>query len=73
MAKYTACIAYDAPYYATIEFEAATDAEAIEIAKARAKDCDGHYNSQIEMADNLRVVDVTREEDDEIIAEAIDV
>jgi hypothetical protein len=71
--KYTALIAYNAPYYADIEFEAASDEEAIEIAKRRAAEADGDYSSQIELSDDHRVVDVTRVEDDEIIAECIDV
>lgn len=73
MKKYIALIAYNAPCYAHIEFEASSDNKAIAIAKRRAKEADGDYESSIEDADEHRVVGVTREEDGEIIAESIDV
>jgi hypothetical protein len=66
MPNYTATLAYNAPFYADVEFEAASDEEAIEIAKRMAMDCDGNYNGHIEWAEQHRVVDLVDENDDYI-------
>lgn len=56
--QYTATIAYNVPYYATIEIEAKSDEEAVKLAKEAALAADGDYDAMFDGVDEHRVVEV---------------